>query len=80
MTENDIKNSVIGFFAHLSDFSVLRRKIISCRFYKIHCVLRGRPPGKPQVFFENIVVAPTGFGGFLNVIPVGEDIILPKPP
>ena len=66
MTENDIKNSVIGFFAHLSDFSVLRRKIISCRFYKIHCVLRGRP-----------VVAPTGFGGFLNVIPVGEDIILP---
>ena len=47
MTENDIKNSVIGFFAHLSDFSVLRRKIISCRFYKIHCVLRGRAMHAP---------------------------------
>ena len=39
-------------------------------------IICGRPLGKPQVFFENIVVAPTGFGGFLNVIPVGEDIIL----
>ena len=35
----------------------------------------GRPLGKPQVFFENIVVAPTGACAVFDILFVGTDVL-----
>ena len=54
----DIKILSVGVGA-FDDPNVVGDDVLGVPFIKIHYALCGRPLGKPQVFFENIVVAPT---------------------